>query len=104
MSSAHGFITSEGSGKFTATFNVDDNVYIFSGNVNPPTQPFKSDSATLEYNSEGSLEGSQQFTGVIGMRNEVSFTFSDGTIIKGPLDIPISPASQVSGTGMWSQG
>ncbi|KAI1025120.1 hypothetical protein LB504_009642 [Fusarium proliferatum] len=104
MSSAQGFIKSTQPGRFTATFNIDGALYLFSGNVNPPTQPFESNSATLEYNSAAALEGSQQFTGIIGSRNEVSFTFEDGTAIKGPLDIPISPASQVDGTGYWSQG
>ncbi|ENH74777.1 hypothetical protein FOYG_14759 [Fusarium oxysporum NRRL 32931] len=102
MSSAQGFITSIQPGRFTATFNIDDSVYVFSGNVNPPTQPFQSNSATLEYNSVESLGGFQQFNGIIGSGNEVSFTFSDGTAIKGPLDIPVDPASQVSGTGSWS--
>ncbi|KAG7427965.1 hypothetical protein Forpi1262_v010760 [Fusarium oxysporum f. sp. raphani] len=102
MSSAQGFITSIQPGRFTATFNIDDSVYVFSGDVNPPTQPFQSNSATLEYNSVESLGGFQQFNGIIGSGNEVSFTFSDGTAIKGPLDIPVNPASQVSGTGSWS--
>ncbi|KAF5596051.1 uncharacterized protein FSUBG_8961 [Fusarium subglutinans] len=104
MSSAPGFIKSNGSGKFTAEFAIDDGVYILSGTVNPPTQPFQSNSATLEYSSVDNLQGPQQFTGIIGSRNEASFTFSDGTAIKGPLDIPVNPASQVSGMGFWSQG
>ncbi|KAF5560105.1 hypothetical protein FPHYL_6787 [Fusarium phyllophilum] len=89
MSSAQGLIKSSQPGKFTATFNIDGNLYLFSGNVNPPTQSFESSAATLEYNSVEDLEGSQQFTGIIGSREEVSFTFSDGTAIKGPLDIPV---------------
>lgn len=104
MSSAQGFIKSSQPGRFTATFNIDGNLYLFSGIVNPPTPPFESNSATLEYNSVESLEGSQQFTGIIGSRNEVSFTFDDGTSIKGPLNIPVSPASRVDGRGSWSQG
>ncbi|KAG5744619.1 hypothetical protein H9Q69_011808 [Fusarium xylarioides] len=104
MSSAQGLIKSSQPGKFAATFNIDGNLYLFSGNVNPPTQPFESSAATLEYNSVEDLAGSQQFTGIIGSREEVSFTFNDGTAIKGPLDIPVSPASQVSGTGVWAQG
>ncbi|KYG13564.1 hypothetical protein FVEG_17623 [Fusarium verticillioides 7600] len=47
---------------------------------------------------------SQQFTGTIGSRDEASFRFDDGTVIKGPLDIPVNPASHVSGTGFWAQG
>ncbi|KAG7409614.1 hypothetical protein Forpe1208_v011243 [Fusarium oxysporum f. sp. rapae] len=103
MPSATGFIKSHQSGSFTATFSVDGSLYIFSGITNPPTQPFESTAATLEYNSVDSLGGTQQFNGIIGSRNEVSFTFNDGTAIKGPLDIPVSPASQVGGTGSWSQ-
>ena len=104
MSSAQGFIKSTQPGRFTATFNIDGALYLFSGNVNPPTQPFDSQAATLKYNSAESLEGSQQFTGIIGSRDEASFTFNDGTEIKGPLDDPISPATRVSGTGVWAQG
>ncbi|KAF5694015.1 hypothetical protein FDENT_1319 [Fusarium denticulatum] len=104
MSSAQGSIQSTQPGKFTATFNIDGSLYLFSGNVNPPTQPFESQAATLEYSSVESLEGSQQFTGIIGSRDEASFTFNDGTVIKGPLDIPVNPASHVSGTGIWAQG
>ncbi|KAF5972993.1 hypothetical protein FBULB1_8514 [Fusarium bulbicola] len=104
MSSAQGLIKSNGPGKFIATFNIDGDLHHFSGNVYPPTQPFESNAAVLEYASVASLEGSQQFTGIIGSRDEASFTFSDGTAIKGPLDIPVNPASQASGTGYWSQG
>ncbi|KAF5701690.1 hypothetical protein FGLOB1_10051 [Fusarium globosum] len=95
MSSAQGFIKSSQPGTFIATFNIDGNLYLFSGNVNPSTPPFESNSATLQYDSVQSLEGSQQITGIIGSRDEVSFTFEDGTSIKGPLNIPVSPASRV---------
>ncbi|EXL96179.1 hypothetical protein FOIG_11726 [Fusarium odoratissimum NRRL 54006] len=67
--------------------------------TNPPTQPFESNTATLEYNSIDSLGGPQQFNRTIGSRNEVSLTFNDGTAIKGPLDIPVRPTSQVGGMG-----
>ncbi|PNP60579.1 hypothetical protein FNYG_14682 [Fusarium nygamai] len=104
MSSAEGSIQSTHPGKFTATFSIDGSFYIFSGNVNPPTQNFESHAAILEYNSVESLEGSQQFTGTIGSGDEASFKFDDGTVIKGPLDIPVNPASRVSGAGTWFQG
>lgn len=104
MSSAQGFIKSSQPGRFNATFSVDGGLYHFSGTISPPTAPFESNSATLQYNSLESLEGSQQITGIIGSRNEVSLTFDDGTSIKGPLDLPVSPASRVEGTGYWSQG
>ncbi|KAF4435905.1 hypothetical protein FACUT_6824 [Fusarium acutatum] len=99
MSYAQGYIQSDQPGRFIATFRIDGNSYRFSGNLNPPTQPFESHAATLEYNSVESLEGSQQFTGIIGSRDEASFTFKDGTAIKGPLDIPVHPASQVIDPG-----
>ncbi|KAF5976313.1 hypothetical protein FCOIX_7169 [Fusarium coicis] len=104
MSSASGYIQGTQPGKFTATFDIDGSLYVFAGNVSPPTQPFESHAATLEYNSIESLEGSQQFTGTIGSRDEASFRFDDGTVIKGPLDIPVHRASQVSGMGYWAQG
>ncbi|KAF5535176.1 hypothetical protein FNAPI_12145 [Fusarium napiforme] len=104
MSSAQGSIQSTQPGKFIATFNIDGSLYLFSGNVIPPTQPFGSQAATLEYNSVESLDGSQQFTGTIGSRDEALFRFDDGTVIKGPLDIPVNPASHVNGTGSWAQG
>ncbi|KAF5583919.1 hypothetical protein FPANT_8030 [Fusarium pseudoanthophilum] len=104
MPSAHGSIQSTQPDKFTATFDIDGSFYVFSGNINPPTQTFESQAAILEYNSIESLEGSQQFTGTIGSRDEASFTFNDGTVIKAPLDIPVNPASHVGGTGTWAQG
>ncbi|QGI68324.1 hypothetical protein CEK26_012286 [Fusarium fujikuroi] len=97
MSSAQGFIKSSQPGRFTATFSID------AGTISPPTAPFESNFATLQYSSLESLEGSQQITGIIGSRDEVSLTFDDGTSIKGPLNLPVSPASRVEGTGYWSQ-
>ncbi|KAF5712517.1 hypothetical protein FMUND_8398 [Fusarium mundagurra] len=104
MPSAQGPIQSHQPGQFTASFDINGSLYLFSGRFNPPTQPFESAIATLEYNFPEGLEGSQEFTGTIGSGDEVSFTFSDGTTIKWPLDIPINPASHVTGGGVWSQG
>ncbi|KAF4959136.1 hypothetical protein FGADI_1876 [Fusarium gaditjirri] len=103
MPLATGFIKSLQPTRFIASFDLEGSLYTFTGNTNPPTQPFESNAATLEYDSVDTLRSSRQFNGIIGDGDQVSFTFNDGTVIKGNLDSPISPASSVNGTGSWHQ-
>ncbi|KAH7259369.1 uncharacterized protein BKA55DRAFT_505478 [Fusarium redolens] len=77
---------------------IDGSPHIFAGNYSPPTQPFNSNNATLEYQSVGSLQAFQQFHATIGS-SEVTISLNYGTTIKGPLDFPISPPSRVDGSG-----
>lgn len=103
MPSAQGFIKGvAGGNKFTSTFIIDDIQYHFSGNLSPAVQEFQSNVATLEYPSVGALTTTRDFDGKIGTQ-DVQLTTQNGAKITGQLELPISPASRVSGTGVWSQ-
>jgi hypothetical protein len=103
MPVAQGFIRSVGGGsKFTSTFIVDDIQYHFSGNINPPVQEFSSFNARLEYTSPAQLTTQRPFDGKIGSTDTL-FQVQNGPAISGPLDMPIHPASRVSGSGVWAQ-
>ncbi|KAL2213186.1 hypothetical protein CC79DRAFT_1327054 [Sarocladium strictum] len=103
MPSASGFIKGiAGGSKFTATFLIDDIQYHFSGHLSPAVQQFQSNEATLEYTSLGQLVSTRDFEGKVGTQ-DVIFNAANGPKISGPLNMPISPASRVSGTGVWSQ-
>lgn len=103
MPSARGFIKGiAGGNKFTSTFIIDDIQYHFSGSFSPAVQEFVSNSATLEYESLGSLTSNRDFDGKIGTQS-VTLEVVDGPKITGNLELPISPASRVSGTGVWNQ-
>lgn len=103
MPSAQGFVKSvAGGNKFTSVFIIDDIQYHFSGFICPAVLPFQSNEAMLEYNSIGQLTNQRDFDGKVGISNVV-LTASNGARISGRLEMPISPASRVSGTGMWAQ-
>lgn len=103
MPSARGFAKSVAGGdKFTSTFVIDDIQYHFSGTLDPAVQGFHSNEATLEYSSEGQLTTSRDFDGKVGTM-DFRFEVANGAKISGPLMMPISPASRVSGRGTWAQ-
>ncbi|KAI0191557.1 hypothetical protein EV127DRAFT_68065 [Xylaria flabelliformis] len=103
MPTASGFIKGvAGGNKFTSTFVIDDIQYHFSGNFNPAIQEFACQEATLEYANLGQLTTQRDFDGKVGTQT-VSFTIKNGPTINGGLDMPINPASRVSGSGTWAQ-
>ncbi|RYP76679.1 hypothetical protein DL771_001601 [Monosporascus sp. 5C6A] len=103
MPTANGFIKSvAGGNKFTATFVIDDIQYHFSGNFNPAVQEFTSNEATLTYDSVGQMTTQRDFEGKIGTET-ITLTVKNGPTINGPLNLPINPASRVSGSGTWAQ-
>ncbi|KAJ4113924.1 hypothetical protein NW768_011454 [Fusarium equiseti] len=103
MPSAFGFVKSvAGGNKFTSAFVIDDIIYHFSGNLSPALQDFHSNEAILEYNSIAELTSQQDFDGKIGT-SDIQLNASNGATIRGPLEMPISPASRVSGSGVWFQ-
>ncbi|KHN94783.1 uncharacterized protein MAM_07379 [Metarhizium album ARSEF 1941] len=103
MPVANGFIrTVAGGNKFTSTFIIDDTQYHFSGNFNPPVQEFMSNDARLEYESPEQLTTHQGFDGKIGT-SDTLLSIQNGPSITGHLNMPISPASRVCGSGTWSQ-
>jgi hypothetical protein len=101
MSTARGFIRSTSSTKFTATFLIDDIQYTLTGSIANAVQTFASTNATLNYTSTEQLTALRQFNGKVGIQ-DVTFTFTNGPKISGPLDMPIDPASNVSGSGTWN--
>ncbi|KXH44291.1 hypothetical protein CSIM01_08071 [Colletotrichum simmondsii] len=103
MPSAAGFIKGIAGGNvFTSTFIIDDIQYHFSGRFNPAVQEFVSNSATLEYESLESLTRQRDFSGKVGTQS-IDLHVADGLKITGNLELPMSPATRVSGTGTWNQ-
>ncbi|TRX89636.1 hypothetical protein FHL15_009545 [Xylaria flabelliformis] len=103
MPTASGFIRGvAGGNKFTSTFVIEDIQYHFSGGFDPSVPPFTCDQATLLYTDLGQLTTTRDFEGKIGT-DTVSFTIGNGPTITGRLDMPINPASRVSGSGTWAQ-
>ncbi|VUC37266.1 unnamed protein product [Clonostachys rosea] len=103
MPSAPGFIKGiAGGNKFTSTFIIDDIQYHFSGSFDPAVQEFTSNEATLEYSSASQLTTKRDFDGKVGTQ-DVTITIANGPTIKGPLNLPINPASRISGSGTWAQ-
>ncbi|KAI0103620.1 hypothetical protein F4814DRAFT_432099 [Daldinia grandis] len=103
MPSANGFIKSvAGGSKFSATFVIDEVQYHYSGNFNPSVQAFESNEAVLEYGYEGQLTTQRQLEGKVGTQ-DIDIIIKNGPTIKGLLNMPINPATRVSGTGTWAQ-
>lgn len=103
MPTATGFIRSAASGtKFTASFTIDDILYTYAGSLTPSVQSFESNNATLDYSSVGALTATRAFDGKVGSKT-VTLSVANGPKITGDLDMPISPASTVSGNGSWTQ-
>jgi hypothetical protein len=103
MPTAQGFIKSVGGGdKFMSTFVIDGIQYHLSGSFNPAVQPFESNQASLEFDSVEQLTAVRNFEGKVGTQ-DVQVNLANGAHIKGYLNMPISPASRVSGAGSWIQ-
>ncbi|KAH7303929.1 hypothetical protein B0I35DRAFT_154979 [Stachybotrys elegans] len=101
MPTASGFVKSvAGGSKFNATFLINDIQYHFTGSFNPAVQEFTSNGATLNYENLNQLTATRDFEGRIGAEN-ISFIVTNGPKLQGPLNMPISQASYVSGRGVW---
>ncbi|PPQ77148.1 hypothetical protein CVT25_010842 [Psilocybe cyanescens] len=57
-------------------------------------------SATLIYDNENQLIGIRNFDGRIDI-DDVELLLSDGPIIAGILDTPVTPSINVDGSGAW---
>ncbi|KAF5310973.1 hypothetical protein D9619_007963 [Psilocybe cf. subviscida] len=101
MSSANGTIQSMPGGQFTATFQIDETVFRFSGSLMPSTSGFTCRTATLAYTDKQSLTSTRSFSGIVGPNN-VDLTIANGPKITGSLDMPVIPACAVMGSGRWS--
>lgn len=100
MNTANGYVKSLASGnKFSASFDINDMQYTFSGSLNPPVGDFSSNS-TLEYSDVEQLNGSRDVSGKIGA-SHLTLTTANGSTISGQLKTPISSGSRVDGRGHW---
>ncbi|KAH7099313.1 hypothetical protein BKA62DRAFT_641211 [Auriculariales sp. MPI-PUGE-AT-0066] len=103
MPTAHGFVRSVADGaKFTSTFIIDDIQFHYSGNLNPPVQDFSCFNATIMYTDVVQLTAQHPFDGKVGPM-DIEFRLANGPEIKGPLDVPMHPATRISGLGVWAQ-
>jgi hypothetical protein len=102
MPSADGFIKSTAGGRFAATFVIDEIMFNFSGSFTSSVPAFTCNTATLEYPALKNLNATRPFEGRVGP-TKVSLNLGNGPIIAGVLDMPLSPGSTVSGTGVWLQ-
>ncbi|KAH9477454.1 hypothetical protein JR316_0009667 [Psilocybe cubensis] len=100
---AQGRITGTSGTRFTATFVLPGSgmQVNYLGNFSSSIQTFNSANATLKYNADNELTATRQFDGQLGVNN-IKLTLTNGPVIEGVLDMPISPPSSVSGSGVWA--
>ncbi|KAF5310924.1 hypothetical protein D9619_007964 [Psilocybe cf. subviscida] len=102
MPSADGFIKSTAGGRFAATFVIDEIMFNFSGSFASSVPAFTCNTATLNYPSLKSISSTRSFEGRVGP-SKVTLNLANGPAISGVLDMPLSPGSTVSGSGVWTQ-
>jgi hypothetical protein len=102
MPSADGFIKSTAGGRFAATFVIDEIMFNFSGSFASSVPAFTCNTATLEYPNLKAISSTRSFEGRVGP-SKVSLNLANGPKINGVLDMPLSPGSTVSGSGVWTQ-
>ncbi|KAH9479066.1 hypothetical protein JR316_0007643 [Psilocybe cubensis] len=100
--SAEGSVTSTSMTGFTATFFLpgSNKRVTFYGKLKVLVQTFKCSNAVLRYDNDTQLTDARQLNGQIGVDN-LKLTLDNGAVFEGVLDMPISPASSVSGSGNW---
>ena len=100
---ANGWIKSAHSGtKFVAAFTIHEILYNFTGDLSPSVPDFSANVATLKYDNVGELTTTREFSGQVGITH-IILNIVNSPVISGTLDLPISPASTVSGSGTWTQ-
>ncbi|KAF8962500.1 hypothetical protein BDZ97DRAFT_2076447 [Flammula alnicola] len=102
MPSADGFIRSTAGGRFAATFMIDDLMYNFSGSFASSVPEFTSNTASITYSGVRQLHSTRSFEGRVEP-TKVELRLANGPVIAGDLDMPLSPGSTVSGSGVWMQ-
>ncbi|KAI0340538.1 hypothetical protein BDW22DRAFT_381428 [Trametopsis cervina] len=101
MTTAQGSVASVNS-KFTATFIIDEIPFTYSTTVAISVQNFQA-VATLTFTTKDQLTGTRTYNGQLG-QNALTLNLANGPKISGPLVPPIIPASNINGTGAWTQG
>ncbi|KIM39453.1 hypothetical protein M413DRAFT_29193 [Hebeloma cylindrosporum] len=104
--SSKGFISSvPGSlGSFGSSFYVKKSkiLYNASGTFETTVPEFECYNATVKYDDIDDLTSTRSFAGRVGM-NDIQLTFDNGPVISGRLDMPIDPATTVSGSAVWTE-
>ena len=101
---ATGFLrgaTDSGS-RFLGSFGAKGVHYLVAGSFASSVPPFKSSAATLKFQGDEQLSGTNAVEGVIGP-DSFTLEFCNGNKIEGKLDFPIHPSSSVCGSVFFTQ-
>lgn len=101
MPSAIGYLRHTYGNRVEAHVNVDGTERVFSGNINPPMEPFSSSSAEITYNDDRDLTAMHSFYGQV-TNDGLDLNFDNNVTLKGNLDQMIAADSRVQGGGQWS--
>lgn len=77
-------------------------MYNASGTFKSSVPEFESYTATVKYNDVGDLTSTRSFAGRVG-QDDLVLTFDNGPVISGRLNMPIDPATTVSGSAVWTE-
>ncbi|KAI0340535.1 hypothetical protein BDW22DRAFT_1359929 [Trametopsis cervina] len=118
MPTAHGWIKNVQDGsspdtpqntRFQAMFWTDSDdsdppvPYYFAGVIVPSVPAFKCSAATLMFDEDDKLTGTQLLDGKVG-ETDILFHLNNGPQISGRLDAPASSTIPVVGYGVWGVG
>lgn len=96
---AKGTVVANQQNRFEAKFTVDGSTRTFTATNNPPVPKFKVDNATLAYNDEDELTGTDNYYGTVGTNFEI--TLNKGPTITGKLVDATVPTISINGGGPW---
>lgn len=85
---------------FEATFVIDGAKRTYNGTINPAVSKFNVDPATLTYDDDDQLTGTDSYHGTIG--TDLKLNFDKGPTITGKLENDIAEAS-IDGGGPWNR-
>lgn len=107
MPTGDGYVAfTDTNGSLRLVFSIDNKEHNFSGTFVKVPPPFLSSNAQILFESIDKVKAIANFEATIGPKN-VSFVFDNGTVIGGPLDMPVSPPGHYGGIvhyvpGAWS--
>ncbi|KIM49784.1 hypothetical protein M413DRAFT_48466, partial [Hebeloma cylindrosporum] len=84
-------------GRFASSFAINGILYNASGSFASSVPEFTCSNAKLTYDDIGDLTSTRSFSGRVG-ETDIGLTFDIGPVISGKLNMPINPASTVSGS------
>ena len=96
------FMTEETGPSFNIILSLGTHRFTLTPTRSLTCRPFVTIPATLTYDSDDQLTGSQIVYGTIG--NSVNFIFENGPIANGTLEKPIVPQYEFKVPGEWNKG